>query len=429
MRILFFLFLAFLMACSPMSKRRLTRTLQETETNFQNHTGFVLYDPVKKKTLINYNGDQYFTPASNTKILTFFTSLLVLPDSIPGLHYVRTGDSLVFWGTGDPSLLYDAIAGNDRILSFLKAQQEQLYMATGNFQTTALGPGWAWSDYNYAYSAERSAMPVYGNTFTIKLIPGESLVVNPTYFQKQVLPGDSLSKSAVIREIGSNRTVFSPGKELETRAWKIPYRSDDWVVANLLADTLKRNVIPIRQFPAPNSPSVVYSVPADSLYKVMMQESDNFIAEQLLLMCAGVLSDTLKPEVAIDYMQRNHFRDFPDKLVWVDGSGLSRYNLFTPRSIVKLWDKIYVLVDRDRLFSLLASGGKSGTLRNHYANDTPYVYGKTGTLSNNHALSGYLITKKGETLIFSFMNNNYTVPVSAVRMQMQKILKQIHDNY
>src|SRR5690606_39863376 len=91
------------------------------------------------------------------------------------------------------------------------------------------------------------------------------------------------------------------------------------------------------------------------LYKVMMQDSDNFIAEQLLLSCAGVLSDTLAPEIAIDYMKANFLSDLPDEPIWIDGSGLSRYNLFTPRSIVMLWDKILESVPRQRLFRLLRS--------------------------------------------------------------------------
>jgi D-alanyl-D-alanine carboxypeptidase/D-alanyl-D-alanine-endopeptidase (penicillin-binding protein 4) len=161
----------------------------------------------------------------------------------------------------------------------------------------------------------------------------------------------------------------------------------------------------------------------------MMQESDNFIAEQLLLLCSGVLSDTLKPEIAIRYMKKNHLSDLPDPPVWIDGSGLSRYNLFTPRSIVKLWEKIYMKVDQERLFNLLAVGGQSGTLKNHYNNNPPYIFGKTGTLSNNHSLSGYLITKKGDTLIFSFMSNNFTVSVSEVRKRMEAILKQLHNYY
>jgi D-alanyl-D-alanine carboxypeptidase/D-alanyl-D-alanine-endopeptidase (penicillin-binding protein 4) len=50
---------------------------------------------------------------------------------------------------------------------------------------------------------------------------------------------------------------------------------------------------------------IIKRVHLDSCIKVMMQDSDNFIAEQLLLQCAGVLSDSLKQEIAIKYVLKN----------------------------------------------------------------------------------------------------------------------------
>ncbi|HEX8040948.1 MAG TPA: D-alanyl-D-alanine carboxypeptidase, partial [Chryseosolibacter sp.] len=195
-------------------------------------------------------------------------------------------------------------------------------------------------------------------------------------------------------------------------------------------DTLKRPVLPVDKA-LPSYTNTLFSVRADSLFRVMLQESDNFIAEQLLMMCANVLSDSLKPEIAIDFMKAHYLIDLPDEPVWIDGSGLSRYNLFTPRTIVKLWQKILEIVPKERLFRLLATGGVSGTIQKWYqgAGASPYIFGKTGTLSNNHCLSGFLVTRKGRVLIFSFMNNNYTTTTSAIRRNMQTILYDIYEHY
>jgi len=174
---------------------------------------------------------------------------------------------------------------------------------------------------------------------------------------------------------------------------------------------------------------VLKSIPVDSLYRVMMQDSDNFIAEQLLLQCAAAVSDTLKPEIALRYAKKKLLADLPDSLQWVDGSGLSRFNLFTPRSIVGLWKKVYQIVPQERLFKLLAVGGKTGTLKNWHKAEEPYIFGKTGSLSNVRALSGFLISKKNKILIFCFMNNNFTVSGTEVRTRVEKILKQVHDKF
>ena len=119
----------------------------------------------------------------------------------------------------------------------------------------------------------------------------------------------------------------------------------------------------------------------------------------------------------------------PDDPQWVDGAGLSRYNLFTPRSIVWLWAQLLDKYGPEKLFPLLATGGVNGTIKNYYKAEDAYIYGKTGPLSNNHALSGYLLTKSGKTLIFSFMNNNYPGESYPVKKRMEKILWEVRENY
>ena len=79
---------------------------------------------------------------------------------------------------------------------------------------------------------------------------------------------------------------------------------------------------------------------------------------------------------------------------------------------------------------MLPAGGERGTIKSWYGGkEEPYVFAKTGTLSNKHCLSGYLKTKSGDVLIFSFMNNNYVGSSTPVKEEMQKVLEWIWENY
>lgn len=430
MRLLFlFLLSACLSSCSPAGRLGLQKAFEKTEKQFQDHTGFMLFDPEKNRTIYEFNSAKYFTPASNTKIFTFYTALRILGDSVPALKYIERNDSLIFWGTGDPSFLYRYSFNNARVVNFLTHAEKPLYFSTSNFHADHFGPGWAWDDYSSAYSAEKSPFPVYGNIFTLKKT-GPVFSTSPEYFETFFSVGERRKREEVERDLYSNAFQYHPGlgRTKNPPEWDIPMRTDPALVLRLLSDTLKRIVNPSSVVQPPLA-IPFYGIPADSLYRVMMQDSDNFIAEQLLLVCADVLRDSLRSEIAIRYSIEHFLSDLPDKPKWVDGSGLSRYNLFTPRSIVKLWQKIYEEVPRERLFHLLATGGKNGTIKNWYKAERPFIFGKTGTLSNVHSLSGFLVTRSGRTLIFSFMSNNFTVPTGEIRRNMENILFNIYQKF
>ena len=165
----------------------------------------------------------------------------------------------------------------------------------------------------------------------------------------------------------------------------------------------------------------------------MLLPSDNHVAEQIMMMISGTLGGDLNVRKGINHVIENYMSDLPDSPNWRDGSGLSRYNLFTPRSVVGLLKKIDEKVNNDELlFDSLPQGGKQGTIRRLYAardGGPAYVFAKTGTLSNNHCLSGFVITESGRKLLFSFMNNNYVIPTREVQSQMEEILWFIHTNF
>src|SRR5690625_1402986 len=160
-----------------------------------------------------------------------------------------------------------------------------------------------------------------------------------------------------------------------------------------------------------------------------MEIGDNALAGKILLRLSAHIAATMSTARAKQYVQSRYLEGMPDDPVWVDGAGLARYNLFSRRNMVFVLDKLYEEFPRERLFSLFAVGGRTGTLKNNYGGRTPYIYAKSGTLSNNYTLSGYLITNSGKTLIFSIMNNHYTKQNWQVRQETQKLLEYIRDNY
>ena len=412
---------------SKRTTKNIDKSFKELPAFKQGFAGFMVYDPEAKKILYNRNGEKYFTPASNTKLFSLYTGLKILGDSVAALKYTIKNDSLFFTGTGDPSLLNPNLP-NSPVIPFLKDRNETLVMVPPVYVEKHQGPGWAWDDFNSYYSAERTPFPIYGNLVEFTFKSGkEKPEIIPAIFSDSIVISN-MEKTRVRRELHSNIFLFQNPKKEKDFTQNVPFHYSAETAAALLSDTLNKPVF-IKKKPKMDFSEKIYSIPVDSMYKRMMQVSDNFIAEQILLMAAQAISDTLKSDIAIKHMEKTHLKNLPDELYWVDGSGLSRYNLFTPRTMISLLLKIKEEVPEDRLLSLLATGGHSGTLRNYYKAEEPYIFAKTGTLRHNHSLSGYLLTKKGKLLVFSFMNSNYTIPTSKLKEGMEQVLLQIRDNY
>lgn len=420
-KILIYAFLCLLLIGCIGVKKRLQKTTEQLFSSafYDNQfTGFLLFNPKTNDTILNYNSRKYFTPASNTKIYTLFTALQLLPDSIPALKYISRNDTLYVQGTGDPTLFHSYFTSS-KIPSFLESA-DYIKLNTNNLQDEILGPGWAWDDYDYYYQPERSSFPLFGNVVTLS----NSSMLNavPSYFKDSVIP-ISYAKN---RDLNKNRFYFSSSRK---DTLEVPFKTDSALTKKLLECALNRDIDIIPKMPD-SELKIKYSVPTDSVLKRMMHESDNFLAEQLLILASSTLSDTLSAKRAQDYMLQNQLADLKQPPRWVDGSGLSRYNLFTPESLVAILHKMYLDVPKERLFTLFPAGGQSGTLASVYhGNGEPYIYAKSGSLGNVYCLSGYLITKSGKTLVFSFMNNHFQLPSSEIKEKMQGMLETIRDTY
>ncbi len=415
-----------------LKKRRVKKLFTHSAIVNDHFTGFALYDMDKQQMIYELNSDKYFTPASNTKLFTFYTCLKMLGDSIPGLQYVVHKDSLIFWGTGDPSFLQtDLKAAN--AYNLLKNTTKNLYFSTGRYTGNFYGDGWPYTDYNDYYQADITELPLEDNVAVVYTDANGKLQIRPNYLSPG-LKMDSTYKPRsfnVQRDIATNTFVYPAMPVPKNFKQEIPWKTSTALTLSLLQDTLKRQV-GLLQIPIPPDAKVIYNAYADSVYKRMLQPSDNFIAEQLLLVCSSTRFKTLSTDSVINYSIKNYLADLPDKPQWVDGSGLSRKDLFTPRTMIALLNKIAAeFKDEKLLHSLMPTGGVVGTIKNAYKTDNgvPFVWAKTGSLANNHNQSGYLVTRKGKRLAYSFMNNNFTRPASEIRNEMVRIMTYLHENY
>lgn len=426
---LLILLINLLWGCSSVKQlaveKDVTRLLNQSEVFSNQFTGFSLFDIESNQFIAAHNSTLKFTPASNTKLLTMYVSLKSFGDSIPSFTYQKNDSSILISPFGDPSFLYRPFKEQPAFELLQSAKEINIIWPENDLEH--FGAGWAWDDYIHHFQPQRSWWPIYGNTVNIQKV-NDSLNIIPPFFEeyvevlKQTKPGE-----LVDRELKFN--VFKAYLESDTSDFErtIPFEYSKELLLELLQDTLNANVS------FSNSklvkPDTLYSQHIDTLLAYMLKPSDNFLAEQLLLMSAKQNGfEDIKS--FIKHVKITWLASF-NELVWVDGSGLSRYNLIAPVDQVRLLRMCYDEFGWERITTLLPTGGE-GTLEELYLIDeeeNPYIFAKTGTLSNNHSLSGYLITRSGKRMIFSFMNNHYTRPTDEVKKAMEQFLNAVRNAY
>ena len=439
---LLFLFFCQAVLCSckvtgQVSQKAVNIFLNDTAVR-TGHAGISIYDPAAKKYLYNYNADKNFISSSNVKLFTLYAGMKYLGDSIVTAKVFESNDSLFFQPTGDPTFLHKDFKSQP-FLNFLSVRKNnKLVFAPFTKNTfTKYGQGWAWDDYQEDFMPERSQFPIFGNLFEVEK-KGRHPVSNPPSFlanqffsepAEDFISTDTSFK--IVRDADKNIFHFVPAAD-EFKKQSIPFITDETgllfqMQLSFLADTLgtKEN-----KFSFDSTVSFqwrkICSRPVDSLFRPMMFNSDNFFAEQTLLMVSNEKLGYMGDEQMIDTLLKTDFKDLPTKPRWVDGSGLSRYDLFSPKDFIYILNKLQSEFGFARMKRILPTGGQ-GTLTNYYENDAGFIYAKTGSMSNNVSLSGYLITKKNKLLLFSVIINNFDGSGKSGRRAVEKLIKSIRE--
>jgi serine-type D-Ala-D-Ala carboxypeptidase/endopeptidase (penicillin-binding protein 4) len=444
------------------------------------HVGISIYEPATGKYWFNYQGDKYFVPASNTKLPTCYAAMKYLGDSLVGLRYGMPDkifkSLMVIQPTGDPTFLHEDFL-RQPAFDFLK-QKITIQGYTAAIMDTIWkdkrwGSGWSWNDYEESYMAERSSFPIFGNTITISLNRVKDRNVSDSdflnrksvrlfrtsvdYFDSvfnssrliQTVPRkvftDSILRINFSRDISRNALDVEFGHRPFSKR-TIPFvTNESFTAREVLKNILNKGF----DFAYPafeknryyyqceecelvsfqiNNWNIIHSQPTDSLLKPMMHRSDNFFAEQSLLMVSNELLGVMNDAKIIDTLLKTDFKDLPQRPRWVDGSGLSRYNLFTPQDFVFILKKMKTDFGMDRVKNILPTGNE-GTLEGRFVKDSNYIFAKTGTLSGVVSLSGFLYTKKNKLLIFSVLVNNHNASAGEIRRAVERFVEGIRERY
>jgi serine-type D-Ala-D-Ala carboxypeptidase/endopeptidase (penicillin-binding protein 4) len=412
-------------------------------------TGQVIYEK---------NADSYFVPASNMKLLTAVAAIETL-----GLDYrfrtvvaaegdIRNGTlegDLLILGSGDPTFgarisSWD-IERLDRgdPLAPLRAWAEQLKHQglqrikgdvvgdTSVFGENGLGRGWAWDDLAWGYAAPITGLPFNENVVVVHLDEGEvggtpRVRVEPADAPIRVVSllrplQDPVEEPIrALRASPETTVLFGRRNRVGPSTMTLSVDSPAYF-ARMFKETLERSGIKvegqarIRSSRSGESPElkelVVYESPdLRWVIRVLLKVSQNLYAETLVKAMSPAVSAKTTEEGVRHLEQLLERIGMPrEGYVIADGSGLSRYNLLTPNTLVKLLKYAYGRPYREDFVASLPVGGMDGTLRYRMAGWTASsrAQAKTGSLTNVRALSGYIRRSDGEILAFSLMINHF----------------------
>ena len=446
--------------------------------------GIAVSDATTGETLVSYNADRLFIPASNTKLVVaaaaahyldpdfrYTTTLETTGDIVDG---VLRGD-LVLRGTGDPTIsgryaddmldIPDALTDSLRTRG-IRRIDGAVVADESHWDGDYVRPDWEVYDLLWWYAAPVSALGFNDNAIDFTIAPGPAGAPATIMWRPQTdfftfvnrtttTPAGTRSTLDFTRVAGTD-TIIAYGTIAADASRHTEYFAVDdpaRYTGTVLREALERHGITVADRSvrvvrgrSPTSPEPVAgeiaprrvlathrSEPLPRLIAPVLQTSQNWFAEQML--------KTIGRETAGDGSWSSGLdaeRRFLIDVVGVDStafrlrdaSGLSSGNLLTPAALVGI---LSYMQRTPRMApareALPVSGGRTGSLRLRLEDLAGRVRGKTGSINNVDSLSGYLTADSGRTLIFAIVANNSGQPSSSMRPVLDDIVRVLADTY
>ena len=412
--------------------------------------------------LFQLDAGKLMMPASNMKILTLaaaadilgweyrYTTTLESSATVDG--GILRGD-LIVRGTGDPTIN----SRDDRAAHVIDEWAAALSAAgireidgrvIGDdqaFDDEGLGAGWAWDYLQYGYAAPVGALQFNEDTAQLTVGPGAS-AGDPAIVQLEPGAGLIVVNRARTAAAGSEITIdyrrridrpvlevtgtIAAGAAAVTRG--VAVVNPTLFFAESLKNALAARGIPVtggaadfddvapELDPSPRRTIVAStSAPLREIATVLMKVSQNLYAETLLK-TVGAARGGLGTVAAGQEAVRERLRAWgvpDDGYVYVDGSGLSRYNYVAASTITTVLAHEYGdPQQRDAFIATLPIAGKDGTIstRMRRTRAEGNAVAKTGSISNVRSLSGFVRTRDGEMLAFSILANDFVIPSATI---------------
>ena len=328
---------------------------------------------------------------------------------------------------------------------------------------TSVPGGWDWDDIGNYYGAGVSALTFRDNTYSIHFsspkTPGELVTIKSTDPEIPGLKLENLVRSSLIN--GDHTIVYgAPGSYQEYVEGTIPVSKEDFVVRASMTDpamaagqALRKTLLDggltiaggVSRKAANDSTrgilvSTFLSPALKDLIVPLNKESLNLFAEHLLREIGRVrLAESggkLNGESTLEKGLETYQQFCRDKGIYsegffpTDGSGLSRSNALTARTLVETMKYVYDGTNRELFFNSFPLAGVDGTLRNSFKG-TPLeknLKAKTGSMARVRSIAGMLQTKSGKTVLVAILLNNFDLPSSATSKVLESILLSFYNS-